>query len=150
MTYNDISLIGYLGHDPVADETTNGTPTSRFSVATTERRKSSNGEVREHTSWFRVTAYGRLAEIAGTHLAKGKQVFVRGRLRLEEYTDREGAPRFSAEVTAGELILVGAAPAEAHEEETLGSMADEVEEPVRKPVNRAVTQTARTSVRRNI
>ena len=100
MTFTDISLIGYLGHDPVAGETANGTTSSRFSVATTDRRRSTNGDVREQTSWFRVTAYGRLAEIAQAHLAKGRQVFVRGKLRLEEYTDRDGALRLSAEVTA--------------------------------------------------
>src|SRR5262245_40841962 len=131
MTFNSISIIGYLGQDPVAGQTINGTASSRFSVATTERRKTSEGEAREHTSWFRVTAYGRLAEIAQAHLAKGRQVFIRGRLRLEEYTDREGTPRTSAEVTATDLLLLSAAPAsessevETMIEESLGSMADE-------------------------
>ncbi|MCI0389865.1 MAG: single-stranded DNA-binding protein [Acidobacteria bacterium] len=131
MTFNSISIIGYLGHDPAAGQTTNGTVSSRFSVATTERRKTADGEMREHTSWFRVTAYGRLAEIAQAHLAKGRQVFVRGSLRLEEYTDKDGVLRFSAEVRATDLILTGAAPAveapeeEAITEETPGSIAGE-------------------------
>jgi single-strand DNA-binding protein len=111
MTYNDITLIGYVGHDPVPGKTKDGTLRSRFSVATSDRRKAANGEVNEHTSWFRVTAYGRLAEIAQAYLATGKQVFIRGSLRLEVYVDREGENRFSAEVKAKELILTGAAPA---------------------------------------
>ena len=118
MSYSGISIVGYLGHDPVADQTAKGLVSSHFSVATTERRKTAEGERKEHTSWFRVTAYGKLAEIAQSRLAKGRRVFVRGRLRLEEYTDREGKQRFSAEVTATDLLFLDAAQETGNEAET--------------------------------
>ncbi|HKX33314.1 MAG TPA: single-stranded DNA-binding protein [Blastocatellia bacterium] len=119
MSYSGISIVGYVGHDPVAGQTAKGMVSSRFSVATTERRKTADGERRKHTSWFRITAYGRLAEIAQSRLAKGRRVFVRGRLRLEEYTDREGRQRFSAEVTATDILLLDATKAAGGEGETI-------------------------------
>jgi single-strand DNA-binding protein len=79
-----------------------------MSIATTERRKNpTTGETEEHTNWFRVTAWGRQAELANEYLAKGRQIYVEGRLRLEEYTDREGQKRFSAEVNATEIQFLG-------------------------------------------
>jgi single-strand DNA-binding protein len=78
-----------------------------MSIATTERRKNITGETEEHTTWFRVTAWGRQAELANEYLSKGRQVYIEGRLRLEEYFDREGQKRFSAEVNASELQFVG-------------------------------------------
>jgi single-strand DNA-binding protein len=78
-----------------------------MSVAITEKRRNARGETEEHTIWFRVTAWGRQAEVADEYLAKGRQVYVEGRLRLEEYTDREGNPRTSAEVNASDIHFLG-------------------------------------------
>jgi single-strand DNA-binding protein len=78
-----------------------------MSVATTEKRKNGRGETEEHTLWFRVAAWGRQAEVAAEYLAKGRQVYVEGRLRLEEYTDRDGNPRTSLEVNASDIHFLG-------------------------------------------
>jgi single-strand DNA-binding protein len=78
-----------------------------LSVATTEKRKNARGEVEEHTIWFRVTAWGRQAETAAEYLAKGRQVYIDGRLRLEQYTDREGNLRISPEVNANDIHFLG-------------------------------------------
>ena len=86
---------------------TQGTAGCNFSVATTEKRKNARGETEEHTIWFCIAAWGRQAELAAEYLAKGKQVYVEGRLRLEEYTDREGNPRTSAEVNASDIHFLG-------------------------------------------
>jgi len=75
--------------------------------ATTEKRRNARGETEEHTIWFRVSAWGRQAEVAAEYLAKGRQVYVEGRLSLEEYTDREGNPRTSAEVNASDIHFLG-------------------------------------------
>lgn len=107
MSFNKITIVGYLGRDPELRYTPQGTALCKMSIATTEKRKNVAGEMEEHTTWFRVTAWGRQAELANEYLAKGRQVYVEGRLRLEEYTDREGQKRFSAEVSATEIQFLG-------------------------------------------
>jgi single-strand DNA-binding protein len=107
MSFNKITIVGYLGRDPELRYTPQGTALCKMSIATTEKRKSVSGETEERTTWFRVTAWGRQAELANEYLAKGRQVYVEGRLRLEEYTDREGQKRFSAEVSATEIQFLG-------------------------------------------
>ena len=107
MSFNKITIVGYLGRDPELRYTPQGTAVCNFSVATTEKRRNARGETEEHTIWFRVAAWGRQAEVAAEYLAKGRQVYVEGRLRLEEYTDREGNPRTSAEVNASDIHFLG-------------------------------------------
>src|SRR5215475_13231294 len=107
MSFNKITIVGYLGRDPELRYTPQGTAVCNLSVATTEKRRNARGETEEHTIWFRVSAWGRQAEVAAEYLAKGRQVYVEGRLRLEEYTDREGNPRTSAEVNASDIHFLG-------------------------------------------
>ena len=107
MSFNKITIVGYLGRDPELRYTPQGTAVCNFSIATTEKRKNARGEKEEHTIWFRVTAWGRQAELAAEYLAKGRQVYVEGRLRLEQYTDRDGNPRTSAEVNASDIQFLG-------------------------------------------
>ena len=107
MSFNKITIVGYLGRDPELRYTPQGTAVCNMSIATTEKRRDARGETEEHTIWFRVTAWGRQAELAAEYLAKGRQVYVEGRLRREEYTDREGNPRTSAEVNASDINFLG-------------------------------------------
>ncbi len=107
MSFNKITIVGYLGRDPELHYTPQGTAVCNFSVATTEKRKNARGEQEEHTIWFRVTAWGRQAELVAEYLAKGRQIYVEGRLRLEQYTDRDGNPRTSAEVNASDIQFLG-------------------------------------------
>lgn len=107
MSFNKITIVGYLGRDPELKHTPQGNAVCKFSIATTERRKNAQGEPEETTTWFRVTVWGRQAELANEHLSKGRQVYVEGRLRLEEYVDREGHTRISPEVTALDLQFLG-------------------------------------------
>jgi single-strand DNA-binding protein len=107
MSFNKIILVGNLGRDPELRYTPQGTPVCSFTMATSERRKDRNGEFQEQTTWFKVTLWNRLAETASQYLQKGRQVYIEGRLRIEEYTDREGRPRTSLEVTATEMHFIG-------------------------------------------
>jgi single-strand DNA-binding protein len=107
MSFNKITIVGYLGRDPELKYTPQGTAFCKLSAATTERRKNSGGEYEDHTTWFRVTVWGRQAELANEYLSKGRQVYLEGRLRLEEYTDREGNPRTSMEVNATDIQFLG-------------------------------------------
>ena len=100
---NKIIIIGNLGQDPEMRYTTAGHEVTNISVASNRRYKTSSGETRDETQWFRVSAFGRLAQIAAEHLHKGRQVCIEGRLTVHAYTDREGQPRASADVVATEI-----------------------------------------------
>jgi single-strand DNA-binding protein len=106
-SFNKIVIVGYLGRDPEIRYTAQGTAVCNFTIATTEKRKDRAGEAQDVTTWFRVAAWGRQAEVANQYLTKGKQVYVEGRLRQEEYTDRDGVRRQTLEVTATDIQFLG-------------------------------------------
>ena len=107
-----VTVIGNLGGDPETRYTPSGNMNVRFSVATNRRFTDQSGQQQERTSWFRVTAWGKLAETldrlaqAGA-LSKGKQVFVEGRLDANEWQDQQGQTRTSLDVFANEVLLLG-------------------------------------------
>ncbi|MDX6404422.1 MAG: single-strand DNA-binding protein [Blastocatellia bacterium] len=108
MSFNKIILVGNLGRDPELRYTPQGTPVCSFSLATNEKRKDrTTGENQDLTTWFRVTLWGRQAEVASQYLTRGKSVYIEGRLRVEEYTDRDGKPRHSLEVNATDMQFIG-------------------------------------------
>ncbi|HEY7913665.1 MAG TPA: single-stranded DNA-binding protein [Blastocatellia bacterium] len=102
-SFNKIIIVGYLGRDPELRYTTSGTPVCDFSVATTERRKDKSGDMQEITTWFRVSLFGRQAEIASQYLTKGRQVYIEGQLSQRDWTDKEGATRTSLEVRGSDI-----------------------------------------------
>jgi single-strand DNA-binding protein len=107
-SFNKIIIVGYLGRDPEIRYTPQGQAVCNFSIATTEKRKDNAGEAQDITTWFRVTLWGRQAEVANQYLSKGKQVYIEGRLRQNEYTDREGVRRTSLEINATDIHFLGA------------------------------------------
>ena len=107
MSFNKITIVGNLGRDPELRYTAQGTPVCTFSIATNERRKDRNGEMQDHTTWFRVTMWNRMAETASQYLQKGKSVYIEGRLRVDEYTDRDGKPRYALEVMGTDMQFIG-------------------------------------------
>ncbi|HEY4934632.1 MAG TPA: single-stranded DNA-binding protein [Terriglobales bacterium] len=99
-----VLLIGNLGRDPEVKYSQQGTAIAQFSVATTERWKDKDGEPQEHTEWFAVKAFNRLAEIAGEHLHKGSRIYVEGRKRTESWDDKQtGAKRYKDHVYADRI-----------------------------------------------
>ena len=104
---NKAMVIGNLGNDPEVRYTQNETPVATFSVASTERWKDSDGNKQEHTEWHRVVAWGKLAEICGKHLNKGDKVFIEGKLRTRKWEDQEGITRYTTEINARELEMLG-------------------------------------------
>jgi len=105
-SYNKIILIGNVGRDPETRYLPSGDAVASFSVATSERRKGQDGQQQEQTTWFRVSAFGKLAETCQQYLHKGSYVYVEGALAQQEYTDREGATRQSLEVRAREMRML--------------------------------------------
>src|SRR5436305_9425576 len=108
MSFNKIILVGNLGRTPELRYTPQSTPVCSFSLATNERRKDkTTGENQDLTTWFRVTLWGRQAETASQYLQRGRPVYIEGRLRVEEYTDRDGNKRHSLEVNATDMQFIG-------------------------------------------
>ena len=105
---NKVILVGTLGSDPETRSTTSGTAVCSFSVATNEEWKDKqSGEKQSRTEWHRVKLFGRLAEIAGEYLKKGRQVYIEGSLRTDKYTDKQGVERYSTDIIASEMQMLG-------------------------------------------
>lgn len=105
---NKVILVGRLGNDPDVRYTASGTAITTISIATSESWKDRNtGQQQERTEWHRVVFFGRLAEIAGQYLKKGSQVYVEGSLRTNKYTDKNGIERYSTDINANELQMLG-------------------------------------------
>ncbi len=107
MSFNKVTIIGYLGRDPELRYTPQGTAVCSFSIATTEKRKDKSGEMQDSTTWFKVTMWNKQAEIASKYLSKGSQLYVEGKLRTEDWIDKEGKTRTSLEVTGTEMQFIG-------------------------------------------
>jgi single-strand DNA-binding protein len=104
---NKVILVGTLGKDPEVRYSQSGSAMTSVSLATNEKWKDKNGEMQERTEWHRVKFFGRLAEIAGEYLKKGGQCYVEGRLRTEKYTDKQGVEKYSTDIIADEMMLLG-------------------------------------------
>jgi single-strand DNA-binding protein len=104
---NKVILVGTLGKDPEVRQSNAGGCITSISLATNEKWKDKNGEMQERTEWHRVKFFGRLAEIAGEYLKKGGQCYVEGKLRTEKYTDKQGVERYSTDIIADEMMLLG-------------------------------------------
>lgn len=107
-SFNKIQIVGHLGRDPQLRFTPQGTAVCDFSVATSEKRGTE-----ESVTWFKVTVWGKQAEVANEYLAKGRQVYVEGKLRQEEYTDKDGNKRTNLVVNATDVQFLS--PREATE-----------------------------------
>lgn len=104
---NKVILVGTLGKDPELRYSQAGAALCSVSVATNESWKDKNGEKQERTEWHRVKFFGKLAEIAGEYLKKGGQVYIEGSLRTEKYTDKQGVEKYSTDIIANELQMLG-------------------------------------------
>lgn len=106
---NKAILIGRLGADPEVRYTSTGTAVANFNMATSVNFTDKNGEKTEKTEWHRIVAFGKLGEICGEYLAKGKQVYIEGRLQTREWEDRDGNKRRTTEIVAGTMQMLGTA-----------------------------------------
>ena len=104
---NKVILIGNLGRDPELRYTANGQPVASFSLATTESWTNRSGEREQRTEWHRIVTWGKLAETCSEYMAKGKQVYVEGRLQTREWEDRDGNKRRTTEVNANQVLMLG-------------------------------------------
>ena len=105
---NKVTLIGNLGADPEVRYTANGSAVANIRLATAESwRDRESGENQERTEWHRVVFFSRLAEIVGEYLKKGSQVYIEGRLQTRKWQDRDGNDRYTTEIVANEMQMLG-------------------------------------------
>jgi len=104
---NKVILLGNLGRDPETRYTTGGDAVTNLNIATSEQWKDKSGEKQERTEWHRVVLFGRTAEIAGEYLKKGRSVYIEGRLQTRKYTDKDGVEKYSTEIVADRMQLIG-------------------------------------------
>ena len=116
---NKAIILGHAGRDPEVRHRDSGDAVANVSIATSETWKDKAGEKQERTEWHRVVFFGKLAEIAGEYVSKGKQVYVEGRITTRKYTDKDGVEKYSTEIIGDKLVLLG------------GGSRDEGERPAR-------------------
>ena len=104
---NKVILVGNLGNDPDVKYTQSGMAVTRVSLATTSVRNDRDGNKQERTEWHRVVFFGKLGEIAGEYLRKGSQVYVEGELRYDKYTGQDGVEKYSTDIVANEMQMLG-------------------------------------------
>ena len=104
---NKAILVGRLGKDPEIRYTPSGTAIANFTMATSENYKDKDGQKQERTEWHRIVAFGKLAEICGEYLAKGKQVYIEGRIQTRSWDDKDGNKKYMTEIVANPMQMLG-------------------------------------------
>ncbi|NCP63186.1 MAG: single-stranded DNA-binding protein [Paraglaciecola sp.] len=107
---NLVILIGNLGQDPEVRYMPNGDAVANLTLATSESWKNQAGELQERTEWHRITMYRKLGEIAGEYLRKGSQIYVEGKLQTRKWTDQQGQDRYTTEIIADNMQMLGSKP----------------------------------------
>lgn len=131
---NKVILVGNLGRDPETRYMPEGGAITNCSIATTDTWKDKGGEKQERTEWHRVVFFGKLAEIAGEYLKKGAQVYVEGRLQTRKWQDKDGTDKYSTEVVANAMQMLGS---RGHSDNTGAPGASESAQAARAPAARA-------------
>ena len=127
---NKVILVGNLGADPETRYTASGSAITRITVATSESwRDKQTGENQERTEWHRVVFFNRLAEIAGEYLRKGRQVYIEGSLRTNKWQDQSGQDRYTTEVIASEMQMLGGRGDDAPARPAQGGFRDNASSP---------------------
>ncbi|MCA1960544.1 MAG: single-stranded DNA-binding protein [Desulfomonile sp.] len=115
---NKVLLLGHVGKDPEVRYTGSGRAVASFTLATSQTWKDQEGNDQERTEWHRIVAWGRLGEICGEYLSKGKQVFIEGRIQSRDWEDQEGNKRTTVEIIASDMIMLGGGgPSQAQRED---------------------------------
>ncbi|WP_223621260.1 single-stranded DNA-binding protein [Lysobacter sp. ESA13C] len=104
---NKVILVGNLGNDPETKYTQGGMAVTTLSLATTSVRKDKDGQTQERTEWHRVKLFGKLGEIAGEYLRKGRQVYIEGSIRYDKFTGQDGVEKYFTDIIADEMQMLG-------------------------------------------
>lgn len=118
---NKVFLIGRLGSDPEIRYTSSGAPVANFRIATSETWTAKNGKKEERTEWHKIVAWGKLGELCGEYLSKGRRVFIEGRLQTRNYDDKEGKKRYITEIVAQNIQFLDSSQKKAEIPEDISS-----------------------------
>ncbi len=129
---NKVILIGNLGADPEVRYAPSGTAVANFSLATTEQWTGKDGNKGEKTEWHKIVAFGRLAEICGEYLHKGRQIYIEGKIQTRAWEDKEGIKRYTTEIVANNMMMLGSGKREGDTSDRM-SERPPVEEPLSIP-----------------
>jgi single-strand DNA-binding protein len=132
---NKVILVGNVGSDPEVRYTPDGAAIANVSIATTSKYKNKSGEMMEETEWHRVTLFGRLAEIVGEYIKKGRSIYVEGRLKTRKYTDKDGVEKYATNILASEMQMLGS-------REGVGDGAPAASRPAGKPAGKPAPSMA--------
>jgi len=107
MSLNKVMIIGRLGNDPELKTLTSGSSVCNFNLATSERWNDKEGQKQERTEWHRIVAWGKQAELCGKYLAKGRQVYIEGKLQTRSWEDQQGQKKYTTEIIANSVQFLG-------------------------------------------
>ena len=110
---NKVILVGHLGKDPEVRYTPSGQPVANFNIATSESWNDKAGQRQERTEWHRIVVWGKQAELCGEYLAKGRLVYIEGKLQTREWNDRDGNKRYTTEIICSQVNFLGSRGGEA-------------------------------------
>lgn len=113
---NKVMLIGHLGRDPEIRYMPSGDAMANLNIATTDTWKDKNGEKQERTEWHRIVMFGKLAEISGEYLKKGSQIYIEGRLQTRKWTDKSNVERYTTEIVADRMQMLGSRSGAIHQD----------------------------------
>lgn len=114
---NKVIVVGRLGTDPEVKTVSNGNTVARLSIATSEAWNDKDGQKQERTEWHRVVVWGKLAELCGKYLSKGRQVYLEGRLQTRSWEDQQGQKKYTTEIVANTVqFLGGGSPSASNDE----------------------------------
>lgn len=131
---NKVILLGRLGADPEVKTLESGTKVATIRLATTERYKDRDGNQKEVTEWHNVVLWRGLADITEKYLKKGGQVYIEGRIKTRKWADQSGADRYSTDIVANEMTLLGGAPGQSSGVPASDSQSNRVSEPTQPPI----------------
>lgn len=121
---NRVIVVGNLGRDPEVRFSGSSQAVANFSIATSERWKDKGGQMQERTEWHRVVAWGKLGELCGQHLKKGRTAYVEGRLQTREWQDKDGGKRTATEIVASNVVFLGGRGGGEHEQPEVSSESE--------------------------
>ncbi|MFN8792100.1 MAG: single-stranded DNA-binding protein [Bdellovibrionales bacterium] len=121
---NKVIIVGRLGADPEMKTVGAGQTVTRLNVATSENWTGKDGQKQERTEWHRITVWGKLAEICGKHLSKGRQVYVEGRLQTRSWEDQQGQKRYATEIVANTVQFLGSGNSERAQQQNASNSND--------------------------
>jgi single-strand DNA-binding protein len=127
---NKVMLIGNLGKDPEVRYLASGKPVANFSLATSDSWKDKEGKQVEKTEWHKIVAFDKLAEICSEYLSKGKKVYIEGRIQTREWQDQSGQKRYTTEIVAQNMLMLGAKGAPSETASSEASSEEVTYEPV--------------------